>query len=97
MLADLDRNCIPDPGVRAEFLNLVEDLAAENRTLREENQRLRAEINRLKGEPGKPTFPPAAPPPPADHSSEPERRRPQGWSKGGQQDRMVVDREQASP
>ena len=94
MLADLDLNCIPDPGVRAEFLNVVEDMAAENRTLREENQRLRDEINRLKGEQGKPTFKPAAPPPPADHSSEQERRRPQGWSKGGKQDRIVVDREQ---
>ncbi|MCX6022598.1 MAG: transposase [Chloroflexi bacterium] len=97
MLADFDLSSIQDPGVRqaiAGLLNLVETLTVENRTLREENQRLRDEINRLKGEQGKPTFPAKAPQPPADHSSEAERRRPQGWSKGSKQDRIVVDREQ---
>ena len=76
-------------------LNFVEALLQEIRQLREEVQRQRDEINRLKGEQGKPTFPaPAAPQPPADHSSEQERRQPQGWSKSSKQDRIVVDREQ---
>lgn len=94
MLAALDLNCIPDPEVRAEFRNGVEELTAENRALREENQRLRDEINRLKGEQGKPAFKAAAPKPAADHSSEQERRQPQGWSKGGKQERIAIDREQ---
>jgi transposase IS66 family protein len=97
MLADFDLSSIQDSGVRqaiAGLLNLVETLTAENRALREENQRLRDEINRLKGEQGKPSFKTPAPTPPADHSSEQERRRPQGWSKGSKQDRITIDREQ---
>ena len=50
-LLDLDQ--IADPGARRAIqglLNLVEELAAENRGLREENRRLRDEIARLKGE-----------------------------------------------
>lgn len=97
MLADFDLSSIQDLGVRqaiAGLLNLVETLTAENRALRAENQRLRDEVNRLKGEQGKPSFKPLAPQPAADHSSERERRRPQGWSKGGKQDRITIDREQ---
>src|SRR5437870_11721225 len=78
MLDDLDLSNITDEHARHAIrllLNLVETLAAENRTLREENQRLRDENNRLKGEQGKHTIKPNKRPPPADHSSEPERHK----------------------
>ena len=58
MLEDFDLNSIQDiEGARQailQLLNLVEELAGENRKLREENQQLRDEINRHKGEQGKP-------------------------------------------
>ena len=58
MLEHFDPNDIRDlEGARQAIihvLNLVEELASENRALREENQRLRDENNRLKGEQGKP-------------------------------------------
>ncbi len=97
MLADFDPRQIQDDGVREAvvgLLNLVEEFAAEIRTLREENQRLRDEINRLKGEQGKPSIKPNRPAPPAhqDHSSEQERRQPQVWHKGSKRDRIQVDR-----
>lgn len=53
MLEDIDLNSIQDEYARQTILrlfNLIEDLAAENRKLREENQRLRDENNRMKGE-----------------------------------------------
>ena len=97
MLADFDLSSIQDPGVRQAIvglLNLVEALTAQHRADQEEIQRLRDELNRLKGEQGKPNFKPKVPQPPADHSSEQERRQPQGWSKSSKQDRIVVGREQ---
>jgi hypothetical protein len=76
------------------LLNLVEELKQENWGLRAENQRLRDEINRLKGEQGQPPIPPNRPKARArDHSSEQERRQPQGWSKGSKQGRVAIDRE----
>ena len=54
MLEDFDLNRIQDiEGARQailQLLNMVEELAGENRKLREDNQQLRDEINRLKGE-----------------------------------------------
>ena len=92
---ELDLSRIADAGARecvVRLLNLVEDLAADNRAVRAENQRLRDEINRLKGEPGKPTIPAAAPPGGADHSSERERRQPRTWAKQSKKQTLRIDR-----
>jgi hypothetical protein len=92
---ELDVSRIEDAGARecvVRLLNLVEELVAENRTLRAENQRLRDEIHRLKGEPGKPTIPPAAPGGVADYSSERDRRRPRTWTKKGKKKTLRIDR-----
>ena len=92
---------ISDEKVRTGFgllLNLIEELVAENRTLRDENQRLRDEINRLKGEQGKPDFKPPKPPlypdEPGDHSSEKERHKPKDWRKGAKLPHIKHDRVQ---
>jgi peptidoglycan hydrolase CwlO-like protein len=56
MLDDLDLNAIQDKNAREvimRLLNMIEQLSAELREVKEENQRLRDEINRLKGEQGK--------------------------------------------
>jgi hypothetical protein len=105
-MADLDLNLdlsrIPDEATRQavrSLLNLVEQLVAENRALREENQRLKDEIHRLKGEQGTPTFP-ARPPSAsraADLSSEAERRQPKPWQKRPKRDRLFIDRTQLLP
>jgi len=62
MLEEFDLNRIEDiAGAREairRLLNLVEELAGENRKLREENQQQRDEINRLKGEQGQPSIKP---------------------------------------
>lgn len=62
VLADFDLNSIQDiEGARQailRLLNVVEELAGENRKLREETQQLRDENNRLKGEQGQPTVKP---------------------------------------
>ncbi|MBI3979368.1 MAG: hypothetical protein HY331_14390, partial [Chloroflexi bacterium] len=87
MLEDLDLNRIQDEGARqaiVRLLNLVEQLAAENRTLRDEN-------HRLKGEQGKPAIKSNTPPPP-DHSSEDERRTPKDWHKSSKIDRVPIHR-----
>jgi hypothetical protein len=92
---DLDLSRIQDAGARevlVRLLNLVEELAAEVRTLRTENQRLRDEIARLKGEQGKPTIPPGAPPGEGDHSSEAERRRPQARTKRSKKRDLRINR-----
>jgi Transposase IS66 family len=92
----INLDAIPDAGARQAIralLNLVEELAAENRALREENQQLRDEIARLKGEQGKPTIKPNTPRPAAtDYSSERERRQPKAWHKDRKLDRLTVTR-----
>src|SRR5216683_1484634 len=98
MLEDLDLNSIADERARElvrRLLNLLEDVMADLRTAQAENQRLRDEINRLKGEQGTPTIKANKPQPPSqDHSSEQERRKPKGWSKGNKTTRLPIDREQ---
>lgn len=101
MLEDFDLNRIQDiEGARQailRLLNLVEELAAENRKLREEVQQLRDEINRLKGEQGKPKIKPNKPPAastPTNHSSERERRQPKARRKTSKVDKIKVDREE---
>lgn len=97
---DLNLEAIPDATTRAavlRLLNLVEQLYAENLTLRAEIQRLRDEIHRLKGEQGRPEIPPhrsAKPPHPAptDYSSERERHQPKPWQKRPKQPRIALDR-----
>jgi regulator of replication initiation timing len=101
MLEGFDPNTIHDvEGARqaiVQLLNLVEDLASDNRALRDENQRLRDENNRLKGEQGKPQIKPnrsASPPTTTNHSSERERHKYQAWKKGGKVERIEVKREE---
>lgn len=115
MAGDIDfesiLSSISDEKARQGFrllLNLVEQLVAENRALREEVQRLRDENNRLKGEQGKPQFkagkgagkgdkaakPVISAPRSTDHSSEKERRQPKEGHKGSKVDRIVIDREE---
>lgn len=92
---DVDLSRLADAGVRAvvaRLLNLVEELAADNRALRAENQRLRDENNRLKGEQGQPTIRPAAPPGGGDHSSEAERRQPKTRTQRSRQRDLGIDR-----
>lgn len=94
MLEDLDLNSIEDE--RAQdlirgLLNLLEDVMADLRVAQAEIQRLRDENNRLKGEQSKPNIKPSGT---TDHSSEKERRKPKGWSKGGKTDKIAIDREQ---
>ncbi len=95
MLDDLDLTTIPDEQMRTlivRLLNLIEDLSADNRALRDEVQRLRDENNRLKGEHGKPDIKP--PTPPSDHSSEHERHRPGKRGKRGPRQPITIQREQ---
>jgi hypothetical protein len=101
MLEGFDPNTIHDvEGARqaiVQLLNLVEDLASDNRELRDENQRLRDEINRLKGEQGKPSIKPnrpASPPTAANHSSERERHKGQARKKSRKVEQIEVNREQ---
>jgi hypothetical protein len=92
---DLDLSRIQDAGVRevvVRLLNLVEELAADNRELRAETQRLRDEIARLKGEQGRPTIPPAVPPGGGDHSSEAERRQARPRTKRSRKRELRIDR-----
>jgi len=101
MLDQFDPNDIQDTqGARqaiVHLLNLIEDMASENRALREENQRLRDEINRLKGEQGKPKVKPskkAASVSRADHSSEQERRTRKPRQRRAKVKQIQVDREE---
>jgi hypothetical protein len=98
MLADVDLNSIADERTRElvrQVLNLLEDVMADLRAAQAENQRLRDEINRLKGEQGTPTIKANKPPQPSqNHSSEQERRKPKGWSKGHKMTRLPINREQ---
>lgn len=103
MLEHIDPNDIRDlEGARQAIihvLNLVEELASENRVLREENQRLRDENNRLKGEQGKPKVKPGKKPGSSsgatDHSSERERRTWKPRERRSKIDRIKVDREES--
>jgi hypothetical protein len=98
---DFDLNNLQDLAQAREciirLLNLVEEMAADNRALRAELQQLRDENNRLKGEQGRPAIKPDRKPPAgatADHSSERERHRPKAHKKGGKVDRITIDREE---
>ena len=101
MLEHFDPNDIQDlEGARqaiGHILNLVEELAAENRDLREENQRLRDENNRLKGEQGKPRIKASKKPATTstkDHSSEQARRRRKKRTRRPKTQDIRIDREQ---
>ena len=101
MLDNFDLNHIQDiAGARQailRLLNLVEELVAENRQLREEVQQLRDEINRLKGEQGKPKIKPNQKPaeaPAPNQSSERERRQSKARHKTSKVDQITVDREE---
>ncbi|MHC4157189.1 MAG: IS66 family transposase [Planctomycetota bacterium] len=101
MLENLDLNDIQDleqaRQAIIQVLNLVEELALENRRLREEVQRLRDENNRLKGEQGKPKIKSNKKPQAsqtANHSSEQERRKPKERQKRKKVNRIQIDREE---
>ena len=99
MLEDFDLNSIQDPQQAREcivrLLNLIENLQADNRELREQVQRLRDENNRLKGEPGRPTIKPnQRRSTSANHSSERERHQPKTWRKRRKKDRLKIDQVQ---
>jgi hypothetical protein len=104
LIENIDPNEIQDiEGARQAIvllLNLVEELMADNRALREENQRLRDEINRLKGEQGKPDIkasqPKSSPATSADYSSERERHQPKKRSKRKKTETIRIDREQVA-
>jgi len=101
MLEHFDPNDIQDlAGARQAviaLLNLVEELASENRKLREQEQRLRDENNRLKGEQGKPEIKPSKKPCPSgsrDYSSEAARRTHKPRERRAKVERIQVDREE---
>ena len=101
MLEDFDLNSIQDiEGARQavlQLLNLVEELAGENRKLREENQQLRDEINRLKGEQGKPKIKAnkrQSSTTRTNYSSERERRKPKKRKKASKVVKIKIDREE---
>ena len=101
LLGDFDLDRIQDiEGARQaliRLLNLVEELAGENRKLREENQQLRDEINRLKGEQGKPSIKPNKKRFSAvkvDYSSERERHKPKKRKKASKAATITVQREE---
>ncbi len=101
MLEDFDLNSIQEiEGARQailRLLNLVEELAGENRKLREEQQQLRDEINRLKGEQGKPNIKPSkreTSTDKKDYSSESERHKPKKRKKTRKKAAIKVNREE---
>jgi hypothetical protein len=93
-IQDLDAAC------RAVLLllNLIEDLGAENRALREENQRRRDEINRLKDVTPKPEIKAnrtiADQPAHQNHSSEKERHQPTVRIKHRKIPEIKIDRQE---
>ena len=101
MLEGFDPHTIQDiEGARQallRLLDLVEELAGENRQLREELQQLRDENNRLKGEQGQPTVKPNQPSAAKcrrDYSSERERRKPRERKTASKVSQIKVDREE---
>src|ERR687886_1756989 len=100
VLPTIDLDQIADEGARRAIgglLNLVEELAAENRRLRADVQRLRDENNRLKGEQGRPTIKANQPPAVADHSSERERRQPRPRQGSAKLQQIAIDRVEVLP
>jgi hypothetical protein len=96
-IARLDLASIADVGARQAIralLNLVEELAAENRALRTELAQVKDELARLKGGSGRPKIRPGkSAGGGTDYSSEQERRTaPKRWQKRGKQDRVQIDR-----
>ncbi len=96
MLEDFDFNSIQDLQQAREcialLLNLVENLKAENRELREQVQRLRDANNRLKGEQGRPVIKPnKRRQTSSNHSSEQERHKPKQWQKSRKKERISID------
>lgn len=99
-IAKLDLATIADIGARQAIqalLNLVEELAAENRTLRRELTQVKDERARLQGGSGRPKIPPGkaacGSTGSTDYSLEQERRSaPKGWQKRDKQDRIRIDR-----
>jgi len=100
MIDGIDLSRIQDEQTReliVRLMNLIEQLAAENRDLRAKNQELRDEINRLKGEQGKPNIKgnKRKPDAPQNHSSEKERRsRPLERGKKSKKAQIKIDREE---
>jgi len=101
VLEDFDLNSIQEiEGARQailRLLNMVEELAGENRKLREEQQQLRDEINRLKGEQGKPNIKPSkreTSTDKKDYSSESERHKPKKRKKTRKKAAIKVNREE---
>ena len=97
MINNIDPNQIKDlEGARKAIvmlLNLVEEVKGENEALRAEVQKLRDELNRLKGEQGKPNVKASKQPPKDnDHSSEKDRKKPEGWKKKSKVDKIKIDR-----
>lgn len=81
------------------LFNLVEELAAENRQLRQEKQQLRDELNRLKGEQGQPQFKANKKPAsqaPGNYSSERERHKPKSRKKASKNSSLKIDREEVA-
>src|SRR4051794_22987501 len=95
-VAQLGLASIADVGARQAIralLNLVEELASENRALRTELAQVKDELSRLKGGSGRPKLPPGKAGGSTDYSSEQERRpAPKTWQKRGKQDRLRIDR-----
>ena len=95
-LTAIDLDAIPDAGARAAIrglLNLVEQLAAENRALREDVQQLRDALARAQGEQGRPKVKPhTAPTADTDYSSERQRRQPKAWQKASKVAQLPITR-----